>query len=136
MVLGALLSLQSHVLFLVRICKTILQHAIDERLVTELCTGAKVGEVVRGIGHALSTASDDDVGISGDDGLGTDNEGLDGRGADLVDGGADNGFGQSSAEGTLAGRVLAKAGDRLSDGLKAQAGMHVWLLTWRRGHCP
>lgn len=136
MVLGALLSLQSHVLVLVRIGKTILQHAIDEWLVTELCTSAKVGEVVGGVGHALSTASDDDVGISGDDGLGTDNESLDGRGADLVNGGADNGLGQSSAKGTLAGRVLAETGDAMSDGLKAQGGVHGWLLTWRRGHCP
>ena len=137
MVAGALLSLQSHVLLLVCIGEAILQHAVDKGLVAKLCTVAEVREVVRGVGHALGTASDDDVGISGDDGLGTDDEGLDGRGADLVEGGANNGFGQSSTQGALAGRVLAETGETLSDAPSAHGPRpYGCLLTWRTGRCP
>jgi hypothetical protein len=87
MVIGALLSLQTHVLLLVCVCQTILQHTVDERLVTELGTSPHVGEVVRSVRHALGTGGDDDVGIAGNDGLRADDQRLDRGGAHLVDGG-------------------------------------------------
>lgn len=109
-VVGALLGRQTHVLVRVRVGQTILEDTIDEGLVAELGTRAQVGQIVGSVGHALGTSSDDDVGIAGDDGLSTDDEGLDRRGAHLVDGGADDGLGEACSDGTLAGGILAKAG--------------------------
>ena len=109
-VVGTLLALQAHVLLLVGIGEAVLEHTIDQRLVAELGAVAHGGEVVRGVGHALGAGGDDDVGIARDDGLGADNQGLDRRGADLVDGGCDRRLGQASANGTLAGGVLAETG--------------------------
>lgn len=108
-IVGTLFALQTHVLLLVRVGKTILEDTIDERLVAELGTSPQVGEVVGDVGHALGTGSDNDVGIASDDGLGTDNEGLDRGGAHLVDGGGNGRLGETGANGALAGRVLAEA---------------------------
>lgn len=108
-VVGALLALQAHVLLLVCVGQTVLQHTVDQRLVSELGAGPQVGEVVGGVGHALGARSHDNVGIAGYDGLRADDEGLDGGGAHLVDGGCDGRFGEAGANGTLAGWVLAEA---------------------------
>jgi len=108
MVTGALLSLESHVLLLVCVCETVLKHAVDERLVAELGAVAHGGEVVGGVGHALRAGRDDNVGIASDNSLSTDNQGLDGGGADLVDRGSNRRLGEASTNGTLAGRVLAE----------------------------
>jgi hypothetical protein len=130
-VVCALLSLQTHVLLLVCVGQTILQHTVDEGLVSELGAGPQVGEVVGGVGHALGSRCDDDVGIAGYDGLGADNEGLNGRGAHLVDGGCDSRLGESSANSTLAGGVLAEAEGLSVESWKFEAAIH----TLRRGRC-
>lgn len=109
-VASALLSLEPHVLLLVCVCQAVLEHTINQRLVSELCAIAHVREVVGRVGHALGAGGDDDLGIAGDDCLGADNERLDRRGAHLVDGGGYGRFWEASANGTLAGGVLAKAG--------------------------
>lgn len=96
-------------LLLIRVGQTILEDTIDQGLVTELGAVPQVGKVVRDVRHALGTGGDDNVGIASDDGLRTDNECLDGRGAHLVDGGRDDRLRETSTNGTLAGRVLAKA---------------------------
>jgi hypothetical protein len=122
-VAGTLLSLESHVLLLVSVGQTVLEKTVDQRLVSELGAVAHVGEVVGGVGHALSSGSNDDLGIASYDGLGTDNQGLDGRGAHLVDGRGYGRLGEASANGTLAGGVLTKAGDRtleMMEGLMAR----------------
>lgn len=109
MVIGTLLTLKTHVLLLVCVGQTVLKHTVDERLVTELGTGTHVGEIMGSVGHGLSTTGNDNVGGSSQDGLGGNNDGLDTRGAHLVDGGADDGFLETSAECALTGRVLAEA---------------------------
>lgn len=76
-VIGALLALKAHVLLLVCIGQAILENSVDERLVTELGTGAQVGEIVGSVGHGLSTTCDDNVGGTGENGLGGDNDCLD-----------------------------------------------------------
>lgn len=106
------LSLDTHMLRLVNVGKAVLQDTVDQLLVAELGAGAQVGEVVGDVGHRLGATSDDDIGVAGDDGLGTEDDGLQGRGADLVDGGSDGGLGKASTESALAGRVLTEAGDR------------------------
>ena len=80
-----------------------------QRLVPKLGTVAQVGEVVGSVGHGLGTASDDNVGISGQDGLGTKDDGLGTGGAHLVDGGCDDRLGETSTKGGLASGVLTKA---------------------------
>lgn len=95
-------------LAVVGIGKTILQHTVDELLVAELGAVAHVGEVVRDVGHALSTASDNDLSVTSHDGLGSESDGLDGRGADLVDGGSDSGLRETGVDGALSGGVLAE----------------------------
>jgi hypothetical protein len=64
---------------------------------------------VRSVRHALGTGSNNDIGIAGDDGLRTDDDRLDRGGAHLVDGGGNGRLGKTSADGALAGRVLAEA---------------------------
>ncbi len=109
MVVGAFLSLQAHVLLLVCIGKTVLENTVDQRLITELGASPHVGEVVGNVGHALGTGSDNNVGITGDDGLRTNDERLDRRGAHLVDGGGNSRLREASTDGALAGGVLTKA---------------------------
>ena len=109
MILGALLTLQTHVLLLVCVCQTILQDTVNKRLISKLRTSPHVGKVVGSVGHALGTGGHDDVRIASHDGLGTDNQCLDRGGADLVDGGCNSRLGETGANGTLAGGVLAKA---------------------------
>jgi hypothetical protein len=108
-IVSALLTLESHVLLLVGVGKTILEDTVNQRLVAELGTSPHVGEVVGDIRHALGTGSDNDIGIASDDGLGTDNQGLDRGGAHLVDGGGNGRLGETSTNGALAGRVLTEA---------------------------
>lgn len=107
---GACLSGKTHVLALVCVGETVLQDTINELLVAELGAVAHVGEVVGHVGHALGTASNDNVGIAADDGLGSEGDSLDGGGADLVDGGSDSGLRETGVDGALSGGVLAKVG--------------------------
>ena len=106
---SAFLSCETHVLALVGIGKTVLQDRVDQRLVTKLCASAHVREVVRGVGHGLGATSNNDIGSTSHDSLSAENNGLGGGSADLVDSGADDGLGKTSAEGALARGVLTKA---------------------------
>lgn len=106
---GTLLSGETHVLLCVCVGQTILEHTIDEGLVAELGTVAHVWEVVGGVGHGLGATSDDDIGGTSENGLCSNDDGLDTRGADLVDGRANGGFLETSADSALAGRVLSEA---------------------------
>lgn len=90
MVVGAFLASKTHVLLLVGVGQTVLQHSVDQWLIAKLGAGAEVGEVVRGIGHGLGASGHDNVGGTGENGLGSTDYGLDARCADLVDGGADS----------------------------------------------
>lgn len=109
-VLGTLLGGQTHKLLLsVGILQTVLLNSVNQALVSVLGASAEVGQVVGGVRHGLSATSNNDIGVSGHDGLGTENDGLQAGGADLVDGGADGGIREASADSALAGRVLSNA---------------------------
>lgn len=123
MVVRALLALETHVLLLICVGQTILEDTINERLVSKLGTCPHIWEVVGSVRHALGTGCDNDVRIASDDGLRANNQGLDRRGANLVDRGSDGGLGQTSANGTLAGRVLAEAVLMISIYLGQQSGV-------------
>ena len=69
------------------------------------------------VGHGLGAAGYDGGGIAGHDCLGCEDDGFEARGAYFVDGGADGGFREAGANGTLSGRVLANTGWR---------GVNVW----------
>lgn len=106
---SAELGLETHVLLLVNIGQAILEDTVDESLVAVLGAVAEVGKVVRSVGHGLSSASDDNIGGAEHDVLGTEDDGLEGRSADLVDGGGNGGLGEAGAHGALACRSLAEA---------------------------
>jgi hypothetical protein len=119
------LALHAHELLLaVCVTETVLLHAVDEGGVAVLDTGAEVGEVVWCVGHALSATSHDDGGVAGHDGLGTEDDGLHARSADLVDGCADDAFRETSVDRALPGRGLAETES------KTALGGHRW-----RGLC-
>ena len=107
-VLSTLLGRKAHELLLaIGILKTVLHDSVHHGLVAVLGAGAQAGEVVGGVGHGLSATGDDDIGVSGHDGLGTEDDGLQTRGADLVDGGANGGLRETSIDGALTGGVLS-----------------------------
>ena len=109
--LAAELSLHAHKLLLsVCVPKTIRLDSIDEASLAILDTSAEVGEVVGGVGHALSAASDNDVRTAGDNSLCAKDHGLQAGSANLVDGGADDLVGEAGIDGALTGRGLANTG--------------------------
>lgn len=106
--LGALLGRNTHkILLAVGISQTILLDTINQGLAAKLGTAARGLQVVRGVRHGLGSTSDNNIGISGHDSLGTENDGLQARSADLVDSGADGRFAKTSTEGALSGGVLS-----------------------------
>ena len=107
-VVGAFLALQTHMLLLVCVGQSILQHAINERLVAKLGASSHVWKVVRHIGHALCATCDNNVRIASDNCLRADDKSFDARGADLVHGGGYSGFWKASADCALAGGVLTE----------------------------
>jgi hypothetical protein len=101
------LSRDTHVVLLEGVGQTILEDTVDEGLVTVLGAVSEVGEVVRSVGHGLGSTSNDDIGGAEHDVLGTKDNGLERRSADLVHGRGDDGLRETSAKGALAGRTLA-----------------------------
>lgn len=96
-----------------RVGQTILENTVDEGLVAVLGAVAQAGEVVGGVGHGFGATGDDDGGSAEHDVLGSEDDGFQRRGADLVDGGADGAVGETGADCTLAGGSLADAGVRV-----------------------
>ena len=72
--------------------------------------GAGVGQEVRGVGHGLHAAGDDDVGVAGLDHLVGQVDGVEAGQADLVDRGGRDAHGDAGVGGGLAGGDLARAG--------------------------
>lgn len=62
------------------------------------------------VGHRLGTARNDNVGITGDDSLGAEDDGLSARSADLIHCGRDSMLSKSSTESALTCGVLTKTG--------------------------
>lgn len=125
MVLSTLLGGKAHELLLsIGILKAVLHDSVHHGLVTVLGAGAQAGEVVGGVGHGLSATGDDDIGVSGHDGLGTEDDGLQTRGADLVNGGANGGVGETSIDGALTGGVLSNTDNDTLASHRSQAILH------------
>lgn len=108
---GAQLALETHVLLLEGIGQTILENTVDEGLVAVLGAASQVGEVVGGVGHGLGATGDDNGRGAEHDVLGSEDDGLEGRGADLVDSRADGAVGETGADGALAGGSLAETAE-------------------------
>src|SRR5690606_22526616 len=89
--LAALLGRNSHCLARVGVTKTVPSNAVNEGDVAVFCAAANVGGVVGGVGHGLGTTSNDNVGSPGSNRLRTENDGLEGGSANLVDSGGDSG---------------------------------------------
>ncbi|KAI6748131.1 hypothetical protein HG531_008673 [Fusarium graminearum] len=104
------LSRDTHVVLLKGVGQTVLEDTVDEGLVAVLGTVSEVGEVVRSVGHGLGSTSNNDIGGAEHDVLGTKDDGLERRSADLVHGCGDDGLRETSAKGTLAGRALTNTG--------------------------
>ena len=62
-----------------------------------------------GVGHGFRSTSYDTGGVASDDGLGAEDDGLQTRSTDFVDGGGNDGVGKGSAFCALPGGVLTKA---------------------------
>lgn len=77
-------------------------------MIAELGARPQVGEVVGSIGHALSACCDYDVGVSGYDGLGAEDEGFDGGCAHFVDSGGYGGFREAGAKDDLTSGILSE----------------------------
>lgn len=113
-VLSALLGSKAHELLLaIGILKTVLHDSVDHGLVAVLGTVTEAGQVVGSVGHGFGTTSDDDIGVAGHDGLGTEDNGLQAGGADLVNGGADGGVRETGIDGALTGGVLTNTNDSM-----------------------
>jgi hypothetical protein len=134
MVISALLALETHVLLLIRVGKTILEHAIDERLVSKFGADSQVGQVVGGVGHGLGAAGDDDVRVASYDRLGTEDQGFDRGCTHFVYSGCDRGLGETGAEGDLAGGVLSEAGNSVRIRRRKRVPGFKGLFLLRREH--
>ena len=64
---------------------------------------------MRALRHRLGTTGNNDIGITGDDCLSTQNNRLDTRRTDFIHRRADGLVPKTSADGTLSGWILAKA---------------------------
>lgn len=108
MIVCTFLTLQTHVLVLVRVRQTVLQQAVDQNLVSILGSSSHRGQIVRSIRHALSSCCNHDVRISSYYSLRADDYGLDRGSAHFVHRRGDCAFGQSSTEDDLTGGILAE----------------------------
>lgn len=99
----------THGLAIVGVKQTVSLDTVNERTVAVL-VGDTGLHVVGHVGHGLGTAGNNNVGRAGHDGLGTLDDGLHAGGAYLVDGGGDNGVGQTGLESDLSSGGLANAG--------------------------
>lgn len=87
-------------------------HRVDDLLVAHAHAAAGVGQQVRGVGHGLHAAGDDDVGLAGLDEEVGHHDGVDARQADLVDGGRRHRHRDAALDRGLAGGHLAGAGEQ------------------------
>ena len=104
------------------------QHVVEHAIMADAVAGARLGQQVRGVGHRLHAARQDDVGGARQDQVVRQHGRLHARAADLVDGGGAGGVGQAGTARGLAGGRLALAGGQdaahqhLVDALGRQGG--------------
>ena len=97
----------AHVVVVERIPQAVLDHGVDKLLVAHAGAPAGVGSGIRSGAHVLGAAADDDIGIAGEDGAASLNDGLHTGAADHAHGVSGNGIGDTGLDGHLAGNVLA-----------------------------
>ncbi|MNX55766.1 hypothetical protein D3C86_865390 [compost metagenome] len=108
--LSDVLGGDAHVIVVEGIGEAIMDHRVDHLNGSHAGAPAGVGHEVRGRGHVLHAAGDDDVGVSEQDGLDAEVHRLEARTADLVDGEGGHFGGDSPLDGGLTGRALAETG--------------------------
>ena len=101
------LSGGAHVIVVISVPQTVLNHGVDQLLVAHASAPAGVHGSVGSSTHVLGTAADNDVGIAGQDGASAFDDGFHTGTADHTDGVSGNGIGDASLDGDLACDVLA-----------------------------
>ena len=100
----------THVIVIESIPQTVTDHGVHDLLVTHAGAPAGIGGGEGSSAHVLGTAADHDVGIAGQNGTGTLDDGLHAGAADHADGVGGNGVGDTGLDGDLTGHVLAQTG--------------------------
>src|SRR3989442_1364953 len=99
----------SHVEVFIRIPETVMNHGVDDRVVTEAITLAGAGQQVGRICHALHAAGNDNFRVAGLNTLRRKPDGLQSGAANLVYGHRGNIRQKTAAESGLPGRILAQS---------------------------
>ncbi len=107
---GHILSGLAHVVVVVNVPETIIDHGIDNHVIAHAEAFARGGHEIGCVGHGLHATGNHDFRITGLDGLCSESHGLEAGTADLVDGHGANLRRESAFNGSLARRVLSKAG--------------------------
>ena len=100
----------AHVVVVERIPQAVLDHGVDKLLVAHAGAPAGVGSGIRSGAHVLGAAADDDIGVAGEDGAASLNDGLHTGAADHTDGIGGDGIGETGAHADLTGDVLTETG--------------------------
>ncbi|KAH3661898.1 hypothetical protein OGAPHI_006077 [Ogataea philodendri] len=100
-------------------------------------TATRSRNVVRGVGHRLSTSSNNNIAGAGKNVLGSKNNGLHSRGTNLVDGGGRSVLPEPSLQSNLSGRSLANIGlqNVTKEDLLHVGGFDLRNLGQRSLHC-
>ena len=126
--LGYILAGDAHVVVVVDIPQSIVNHGIDDGRIAQAVSFARLRQKVRGIGHRLHASRDDDGTVLGLDRLRCESNGFQSRAAYLVDCHGTYLGRQSSVNRSLPRRVLPKpcadhvAHDALIDLLRIDVG--------------
>ena len=100
----------AHVVVVEGIPQAVLDHGVDKLLVAHAGAPAGVGSGIRSGAHVLGAAADDDIGVAGEDGAASLNDGLHTGAADHTDGIGGDGIGETGAHADLTGDVLTETG--------------------------
>ena len=100
----------AHVIIVERVPQTVLDHRVDQLLVTHAGAPAGVKGGKGSHGHILGAAADDNVGVAGKDGARAFDDGLHAGAADHADGVGGNGIGKTRLDADLTGDVLTETG--------------------------
>jgi hypothetical protein len=113
---GAFVGDRSHEPAVAGVLQAVMDHQVVDLAVPKPVPGARLFQKIRGAGHALHPAGDDDPCIAQEDGAGAEHDRLQAAAADLVDGHGVDGVGKPGEPHRLPGRRLAAAaGQHLAD---------------------
>ena len=120
----------AHVIVVIGVPQAVLDHGVHQLLVAHTSAPAGVHGGKRSGAHVLGTAADHDVGVTGQDGTGTLDDGLHAGAADHAHGIGGDGIGDTSLDGDLTGHILAlgRGQDAAEHQLIHILGSHVCAL--------